>query len=212
MAFDPSAIQHAYEAAADAYDATFADELEANEFDGAIVDSAIAGVPQQGLVLDIGCGPAQVSRRIVAAGRTAIGVDLTPAMLAIARRGAPTLPLTCGDACALPYRSGVASATVAWYSLHNLPRSLVPAALTEMRRVLRPGGTALIATHAGQGEEHIWHPGRHGSGTVTITYYEADELIGLAKQHGLAPVELRERPPLAHERQAQKLYLTTRAI
>ena len=147
MAFDPSAIQHAYEAIADAYDATFADELEANEFDRAIVDSAMAGVPQRGLVLDIGCGPAQVSRRTVAAGRTAIGTDLTPAMLRIARCRAPMLHLTCGDAMALPYRSGIASATVAWYSLHNLPRSLMPAALGEMRRVLRPGGTAVIATH-----------------------------------------------------------------
>lgn len=211
MAFDPSAIQHAYEAIADAYDATFADELEANEFDRAIVDSAIAGVPQRGLVLDVGCGPAQVCRRVVALGRTAIGLDLTPAMLAIARR-VPTLRLTCGDACALPYRSGVASATVAWYSLHNLPRSLMPAAFSEMRRVLRPGGTALIATHAGQGEKHIEHPHSDGSGTVTITYYEADELIGLAEEHRLAHVDLRERQPLGHERQVRKLYLTTRAI
>lgn len=50
-------------------------------------------------------------------------VDLichAPALLAIARRQAPTLPSTCGDVLAVPYRRGDAAATIAWYSLHNL--------------------------------------------------------------------------------------------
>ena len=50
---------------------------------------------------------------------------------------------------------------------------------------LRPGGTAVIATHAGRGGEHIEPPHGDGSGTVIVTYDEADELIGLAEEHGL---------------------------
>jgi ubiquinone/menaquinone biosynthesis C-methylase UbiE len=209
--FGSAAVQHAYEAIAGEYGATFADELEVNEFDRGIVDAAIARVPRGGIVLDVGCGPAQVSRRVDTAGGAAIGIDLTPAMLAIARRHAPTLPLTCGDVLALPYRRDIAAATIAWYSLHNLPRLLMPMALSEMRRVLRPGGTALIATHAGQGEEMIKQRRSDGWETVTITYYEAEELVVLAEEHGLAPVELQERPPLDHEHQVRKLYLTASA-
>jgi hypothetical protein len=74
MAFDRAAVQLAYEAIAGQYETTFADELEVNEFDRAIVDAAIAGVHHRGVVLDVGCGPAQVSRRVLAAGAAAVGI------------------------------------------------------------------------------------------------------------------------------------------
>lgn len=48
-------------------------------------------------------------------------------------------------------------------------------------------------------------------GDQTITYHQAEELIGRAEEHGLAPVELQELPPLDHEHQVRKLYLTARA-
>ena len=46
---------------------------------------------------------------------------------------------------------------------------------------------------------------------MIITYYTADELNALATEQGLAPKELRQRPPLKHERQVRKLYLTATA-
>jgi ubiquinone/menaquinone biosynthesis C-methylase UbiE len=211
VTFDPAAVRHAYAAIADEYDTKFSDELEYNEFDRAILDAAIAFVPRGEIVLDIGCGPAQVSRRVLADGRVAVGTDLTPAMLAVARRHEPLLPLTCGDVLALPYRQGVAAAAIAWYSLHNLPRPLMALALAELRRVLRPSGVAVIATHAGTGEEMIEQERDGRSETVTITYYEADDLTALAAAHGLVPTKLQERPPLDHEHQVRKLYLTATA-
>jgi ubiquinone/menaquinone biosynthesis C-methylase UbiE len=138
-------------------------------------------------------------------------MDLTPAMLVIARRRAPLLPLTCGDVVAMPYRHGIAGAAIAWYSLHNLPRPLMPLALTELRRVLHPGGVAVIATHAGTGEETIERTWTERSETVTITYYEADELSTYAAECGLAPIDLQERPPLDNEHQVPKLYITATA-
>ena len=208
MTFDPAAVQHAYEAIADDYEAKFGADLEDNEFDRAIVDAAIAPLSQGEIVLDVGCGPAQVSRRAVATGAVAVGVDLTPAMLAIAHRQLPLVPLTCADVRALPFGHEVAAAAIVWYSLHNLPRPLMPLALAELRRVLRPGGVAVIATHAGTGEETVERAHGDRSETVTITYYEGEELAALAAAHGLAPTDLQERPPLGHEHQVRKLYLT----
>lgn len=69
----------------------------------------------------------------------------------------------------------------------------------------------MIATHAGQGEELIKQPRGDGWETVTITYDKAEELTGLAEEHGLAPVELQERPPLDNEHQVRKLYPTASA-
>jgi ubiquinone/menaquinone biosynthesis C-methylase UbiE len=206
--FDPAAVRHAYEAIATEYETTFTDELEHNEFDRSIVDAAIGSVPPGQVVLDVGCGPAQVSRRVLLGAARAVGIDLTPAMLAIARRHVPLLPLCCGDLLALPFREGVAAAAVAWYSLHNLPRTLLPLALTELRRVLRPGGVVVVATHAGRGDETIEQQRGGRPGAVTITYYEAEELTALAVEHGFTPTAFREREPLEHEHQVRKLYMT----
>lgn len=130
MTFDPAAVQHAYEALAGEYETKFADELEHNDFDRAFLDAAIGSIPRGEIMLDLGWGPAQVSKRVLAAGGAAVGIDLTPAMLAIARRHAPLLPLTGGDVLAMPFRQRIAAAAIAWYSLHNLPRLLMPLALT----------------------------------------------------------------------------------
>lgn len=207
MTFDHAAVRHAYEAIASEYETRFADELEANDFDRAFLDAAIDAIPRADIVLDVGCGPARVGKRILAAGGSAVGIDLTPAMLAAARRQVPLLPLAGGDVLALPLRSDIAGAAVAWYALHNLPRSLVPLALAELRRVVRPGGVVVIATHAGSGEDVVEQDrdGRHE--TVTITYYEADELTALAVDCGLVPVVVQGRPPLDHEHPVPKLYL-----
>ena len=140
VSFDARPVRHAYEAIADEYAATFADEITANEFDRAVIDDAVADLDSDAVVADIGCGPGQVAAYLNSRGRWAVGLDLTPAMLAIARQRNPTLSLVGGDVRALPLRDAAVDGAVAWYSLHNLPRASLPAALSELGRALRPGG------------------------------------------------------------------------
>lgn len=47
---------------------------------------------------------------------------------------------------------------VASYSLHNLPKSRLDAALAGLREVLAPGGVLVIITHGGSGEELLDQP------------------------------------------------------
>jgi SAM-dependent methyltransferase len=70
-----------------------------------------------------------------ALGWTAIGVDLSPAML---RHAAGRLPTVRGDAARLPIRSGCVDATVSVMTSTDVPD--YPAVLREAARVLRPGG------------------------------------------------------------------------
>jgi ubiquinone/menaquinone biosynthesis C-methylase UbiE len=77
------------------------------------------------------------------------GIDLSPAMLAIARERAAQLGrvvrLHEGDAQALPYSPGRFDTVVCTLSLCAIPDPA--AAISEMHRVLRPGGRLLLLDH-----------------------------------------------------------------
>lgn len=77
------------------------------------------------------------------------GIELSPAMLAIARRRADDLyrpvKLRVGDAESLDIPSATFDTVVCTFSLCAIPDHRN--ALTEMARVLRPGGVLLLADH-----------------------------------------------------------------
>ena len=77
------------------------------------------------------------------------GIDVSPAMLALARRRAQALgcaaELRVGDAQALDFPEGGFDTVVVTVSLCTIPDER--RALTEARRVLRPGGQLLLLEH-----------------------------------------------------------------
>ncbi|MGC1185332.1 MAG: ubiquinone/menaquinone biosynthesis methyltransferase, partial [Candidatus Dormiibacterota bacterium] len=75
-------------------------------------------------------------------GGQVVGLDLTEAMLEVARARVPGVTFQIGDACQLPFPDrSFAAATVA-FGLRNVQDR--PLALREMFRVLRPGGRAVV--------------------------------------------------------------------
>jgi SAM-dependent methyltransferase len=87
-------------------------------------------------VLDLACGPGIVLRALAEAGASAVGIDLTPAMLREARgKGAA---LVAGDAAALPFADGAFDLVVSRNVTHHLPDP--GAVFRECARVLRRGG------------------------------------------------------------------------
>ena len=82
---------------------------------------------------------------------TITGIELSPAMLAIARHRATSLGLDAdlreGDAEHLPFGDASFDTAVSALSLCTIPRPA--AAIAEMRRVLVPGGRLLLLDHIG---------------------------------------------------------------
>jgi ubiquinone/menaquinone biosynthesis C-methylase UbiE len=113
------------------------------------------GTRAQGRVLEVAIGTG-LNLPHYPADATITGIELSPAMLAIARRRAADLgrdvDLHIGDAQALPFPDGTFDTVVCALSLCTIPDPA--AAIGQMRRVLVPGGRLLLLDHIGS----TWPP------------------------------------------------------
>jgi ubiquinone/menaquinone biosynthesis C-methylase UbiE len=102
----------------------------------------------QGAVLEVAIGTGR-NLPFYPAGVTITGLELSPAMLAYARKRAAELGLDVdlreGDAHDLPFGDNSFDTVVCALSLCTIPDPT--AAIAQMRRVLRPGGRLLLLDH-----------------------------------------------------------------
>jgi ubiquinone/menaquinone biosynthesis C-methylase UbiE len=108
-----------------------------------------AGVKPGQRVLDVGCGTgyfAGLLASAVGADGRVVGIDASPEMIeyAVRERGRANCQFEAGTAEALSFPAEQFDVVVSSLFMHHLPADLQPTALTEMHRVLRPGGTVLI--------------------------------------------------------------------
>jgi SAM-dependent methyltransferase len=107
-----------------------------------------------GPVADVGCGPGYVTRHLHDLGVDAFGIDLSPEMVAIARRDHPDLRFEVGTMTDLDLADASVAGIVAFWSVIHIPDDAVPTVFAEFRRVLRPGGPLLVGFHVGDETIH----------------------------------------------------------
>jgi ubiquinone/menaquinone biosynthesis C-methylase UbiE len=108
------------------------------------------GARARGRVLEVAIGTGR-NLAHYRPGVTVTGIELSPAMLAIARSRAAELGIAAqlieGDAQELPFKDNSFDTVVCALSLCSIPDPAV--AIAEMRRVLVPGGRLLLFDHIG---------------------------------------------------------------
>ncbi|QPG04751.1 methyltransferase domain-containing protein [Salinimonas marina] len=95
-----------------------------------------------GTLLDIGCGTGANTAALAAKGYTTTGLDLAPGMVSYAAREYPHIVFCEGDAQALPFASNHFLYAFSSMALQWCERPLT--AMSELARVLQPGGQASI--------------------------------------------------------------------
>ncbi|MEV6277127.1 class I SAM-dependent methyltransferase [Nocardia sp. NPDC051832] len=152
---DIAAIGAAYDEIAVLYDELVRQPLYSQPFDDAMLAAFTELVGPGGAVADIGCGQGRIAAQLAGAGLDVRGIDVSDALLTMARTEYPHLRFDAGSMEDLDFGAATLDGVVAWYSIIHLPPDRIPGVLAEFHRVLRAGGHALLAFQATDGSEVV---------------------------------------------------------
>ncbi|MFJ7159200.1 class I SAM-dependent methyltransferase [Streptomyces sp. NPDC101118] len=199
----------AYDDVVELYASLFADQLETRPFARAMVGTFAELVRATGNLrtADVGCGPGHLTAMLHGLGLDAFGLDLSPAMIAHARRSHPDLQFDEARMEALPVEDHTLGGVMAHYSMIHTPPGELPALIAEQVRALAPGGLLLVSFFATDAPDPVRFDHK-----VTPAYaWPAARFTALLTAAGLTPVAQLLHDP-ASERGYLDAHLLGRAV
>lgn len=148
-------------------------------------------LPPGSRILDVGCGTGlPTARQLTDAGHQVLGIDLSPGMLDLAGKNAPSAEFRQLDVAALraegPDGVGQFDGIVAFFALLMLPRAEIPYALRLLHGLLRPGGLLTLSmVEADLDDAGIPFLGH----TIRVSGYLRDELRQVVRDAGFDVVD-----------------------
>lgn len=184
---DLVAVRDSYDRAADNYVAMEMGEVGPHPWLRAALGAFAENVRGLGPVLDVGCGPGHITAHLAGLGLDVSGVDLSPQMIAHARRRFPEQRFSVSSATELELAEASFGGILGWWSLFNLPRPALAAVVRSFAQALVPGGQFLLGTHLGDGE--VARTEGYGVPVQWTTHlWQPEQLIALVRDAGLEPV------------------------
>ena len=149
-------------------------------------------------VVDVGCGPGHITDLLARSGVLPRGIDLSPAMVELARGRRPDLQFDVGSLLALDLPDGQAGGVLAHYSVIHTPPEELPAAVAELARVLASGGYLLLSVQSGDDSLTTWAAFDH---RVSPAYrWSMAAVVALVVGAGLVECARLREVPDAHQR------------
>jgi SAM-dependent methyltransferase len=112
------------------------------------LESLLAVLPEEAVVVELGCGNGTRETRDLAARAQLTGVDISDEQLRRARERVPNATFTRGDLTAVEFDDASLDAVAAFYVLNHVPRELLPGLFASIHRWLKPGGHFLASLGA----------------------------------------------------------------
>ncbi|MFE1444770.1 class I SAM-dependent methyltransferase [Streptomyces olivaceoviridis] len=174
-----------YDTIAEDYADHFRDPLAERPLERALLSAYAEQVGPDGTVADLGCGPGDVTAHLAGLGLSVFGLDLSDAMIAIARRRYPALRFEQGSMRELSSADGSLAGVVSWYSSIHTPVDELPDLFAEFHRVLTPGGRLLLAFQVGDVPLRLERPFGHD---VALDYHRRhpEQMAELLSDAGFA--------------------------
>ena len=145
-------------------------------------------LPADARLLDLGCGGGQDAGDLAQRGYRVVGLDRSRALLSAGRRRYCSLPLVRADLRELPFQAMSFNGLWAAASLIHLPKPDARRILTDLYRLVRPGGLfAATMTHGLKSRRVTdgWLPGRY------VSRWRKDELARAVRRAGWKILELK---------------------
>ena len=165
----------------------------------------LVGAASYQSILDVGTGTGRMLQVLAPAAARAVGLDVSPAMLAVARAnldeaGLRHVQLRQGDAYAIPPDLARFDLVIVHQVLHYLDDPL--RAVREAARALKPGGRLLIVDFAPHAEETLREHHAHRRLGFAVS-----EIEGFLAEAGLAAEAAQTISPIPGEKAALEVSL-----
>lgn len=205
-----ASLEAGYDKVAGHYVERIFNELDHKPLDRLLLDRFAESVGSSERVCDVGCGPGHVTSYLHKRGVDVFGIDLSSAMVDQARQLCPGIEFKTGNMLSLEFESESLGGIIAFYSIIHVPREDVVTALVEMKRVLKPGGSLLLAFHIGDEILHLdewWEE----PVSVDFVFFQPDEMRTYLERAGLEIEEVIEREPYPDvEHPSRRAYIFSR--
>lgn len=140
------------------------------------IDDFIKHLPNDAVVLDIGCGGGvPILKTLADNGYTVKGIDFSKNMLELANKNVPNAELIHGDIMKTDFEAGSLDGIISTYAIIHIHRSHHPALYLKIYSWLKQGGVMLVSTSRDEysedyytddyyGVDMVWsHPPRNES-------------------------------------------------
>jgi ubiquinone/menaquinone biosynthesis C-methylase UbiE len=172
--------------------------------DKAHVDAFITLLSPQARVLEAGCGPGGIVEYFHSQGFVVTGIDLSPEMIAIAKKRVPDAAYEVMDLRDMKFPDTSFDGIISSYSFIHVPERDADGTLAGFHRVLTDSGLLFLAIEEGEGEYYFDEPFKPGS-KIFMKFYTKEDITKRLKNAGFELVYfVREKtkadePFLTHE-------------
>ena len=179
-------VRDAYASVAELYISLFGTSQQVHADDLAFIGRHLSALP--GPVLDVGCGPGQITAHLRSLGADASGIDLVPEFIAYAQATHPDVPYRLGSMQHLDLEDASVAGILTWYSLIHYPPAELDGVLARLRRVLAPGGTLVVGFFDGAEVAAFDHK------VATAYWWPVDEFSARLARAGFTEIDRDHRP------------------
>ena len=190
MPDDPRGIvESGYDAIADRYADAAREGRGPDTYFRAFLARLLGLIPEDGMVLDVGCGAGLIAAEITTRARV-VAVDISAAQLELAKRNAPDAMLVRADVGEVAFEPGTFDAIVAFWSLIHVPRESHRSLIARIHAWLKPGG--VFAGTLGSGDNPAEHVRDFYGASMYWSHFDAETNQTLLREAGFDVLEADE--------------------